>query len=244
MSFACTCNEAKTSKFNYTQVDEARAKVSETSTKMYNSVLDAHEKSKDFDKKLKELTKEIQGLVKEKEAVEKRRTEAIKRRTELELDVKDLEEKISGNMRAKVLLLREYLSSITFRSHPSTENIHTIILFLFIYSLYISICFQEDAGRQLQMLQKEIQDSSDELDKISPIYDNQVIEEKEISKGFVYEILLVLLLSSLSCFMNPTPRKRIRKKRRKRGEITDQGLVTLMPLSLYLVLAFSIYNSS
>lgn len=95
---------AKTSKFNYTQVDEARAKVSETSTRMYNSVLDAHERSKDFDKKLKELTKEIQGLVKEKEAVEKRRTGAIKKHTELELDVKDLEEKISGNVRAKVLL--------------------------------------------------------------------------------------------------------------------------------------------
>lgn len=126
------------------EVDEARAKVSETSTKMYNSVLDAHERSKDFDKKLKELTKEIQGLVKEKEAVEKRRTEAIKKHTELELDVKDLEEKISGNMRAK-----------------------------------------EDAGRQLQMLQREIQDSSDELDKISPIYDSQVIEEKEISKGIM-----------------------------------------------------------
>uniref|UniRef100_A0A0A0L0E5 Structural maintenance of chromosomes protein n=1 Tax=Cucumis sativus TaxID=3659 RepID=A0A0A0L0E5_CUCSA len=126
------------------EVDEARAKVSETSTKMYNSVLDAHERSKDFDKKLKELTKEIQGLVKEKEAVEKRRTEVIKRRTELELDVKDLEEKISGNTRAK-----------------------------------------EDAGRQLQMLQKEIQDSSVELDKISPIYDNQIVEEKEISKGIM-----------------------------------------------------------
>lgn len=36
------------------------------------------------------------------------------------------------------------------------------------------------------MLQREIKDSSDELDKISPIYDNQVLEEKEISKGFVY----------------------------------------------------------
>ena len=35
------------------------------------------------------------------------------------------------------------------------------------------------------MLQREIQDSSDELDKISPIYDNQVIEEKEISKGYM-----------------------------------------------------------
>ncbi len=53
---------------------------------------------------LKDLTKEVQGLVNEKEAVEKRRTEAIKKHTELELDVNDLQERISGNNRAKVLL--------------------------------------------------------------------------------------------------------------------------------------------
>lgn len=70
---------------------------------MYNSVLDAHEKSKDLDKALKDLTKELQTLHKEKEAVEIRRTEAIKKHTELELDVKDLQEKISGNIRAKVI---------------------------------------------------------------------------------------------------------------------------------------------
>jgi structural maintenance of chromosome 3 (chondroitin sulfate proteoglycan 6) len=70
---------------------------------MYNSVLDAHEKSEDLEETLKDLTKEVQGLIKEKEAVEKRRTEAIKKHTELELDVKDLQEKIYGNNRAKVL---------------------------------------------------------------------------------------------------------------------------------------------
>lgn len=83
------------------EVEEARTRVSETSARMYNSVLDAHEKSKDLDKVLKDLTKEVQALSKEKEAAEIRRTEAIKKHTELELDVKDMEEKMSGNFRAK-----------------------------------------------------------------------------------------------------------------------------------------------
>lgn len=48
---------------------------------------------------------------------------------------------------------------------------------------------QEDAVRQLQILQKEIQDSMDELDKINPFYENQVVKEKEITKGYVYGIL-------------------------------------------------------
>lgn len=95
------------------QVEEARNKYSETSTKMYNSVLDAHAKAKDLEETLKDLTKEVQGLVKEKEALENRRTEAITKHTELELDVKDLQEKIYGNNRAKVLLwiMIVYISS-------------------------------------------------------------------------------------------------------------------------------------
>uniref|UniRef100_A0A2N9ESK7 Structural maintenance of chromosomes protein 3 n=1 Tax=Fagus sylvatica TaxID=28930 RepID=A0A2N9ESK7_FAGSY len=126
------------------EVEEARNKYSETSAKMYNSVLDANEKAKDLEETLKDLTKEVQGLVKEKEAVEKRRTEAIKKHTELELDVKDLQERISGNNRTK-----------------------------------------GDATRQLEILQKEIQDSMDELDKIHPFYEKQVIKEKEITKGIM-----------------------------------------------------------
>lgn len=126
------------------EVEQARNKVSETSAKMYNSVLDAHERSKDLDKMLKDLTKEVQGLNKEKEAVEKRQTEAIKKQTELELDVKDLQERISGNAQAK-----------------------------------------EDAKKQLDILQREIQDSMKELDKISPLYENQVIKEKDITKGIM-----------------------------------------------------------
>jgi structural maintenance of chromosome 3 (chondroitin sulfate proteoglycan 6) len=70
---------------------------------MYNDVLNAHEESKDLEKVLKDLTKEVQALNKEKEAAEKQQTEAIKKQTELELDVKDMLERFSGNIQAKVL---------------------------------------------------------------------------------------------------------------------------------------------
>ena len=55
-----------------------------------------------------------------------------------------------------------------------------------------SCMLQEDATRQLEILQKEIQDSMDELDKIHPFYENQVIKEKEITKGYVYGSQLIL----------------------------------------------------
>ncbi|KAJ4724659.1 Structural maintenance of chromosomes protein [Melia azedarach] len=83
------------------EVDETRTKISEESAKMYNSLLDAQEKSKDSDKRFKDLMKEIQTLNKEKEVVEKRQTEAIKKQTALELDMKDIEERISGNSQAR-----------------------------------------------------------------------------------------------------------------------------------------------
>lgn len=83
------------------EVEEARNKVAENSTKMYESVLEAHEKSKELEKLSKDLTKEIQILSKEKEAVEKQRTEAIRKRAKLDLDYKDLQEKMSTNIKAK-----------------------------------------------------------------------------------------------------------------------------------------------
>ena len=109
------------------QVEEARTRVSETSTRMYNSVLDAHEKSKDLDKAAKDLTKEIQALSKEKEAAEGRRTEAIKKHTELELDVKDIEEKMSGTFRAKVYI--DYLRHVFVSVFRILLPFHFIIRF-------------------------------------------------------------------------------------------------------------------
>ncbi|XP_073271974.1 structural maintenance of chromosomes protein 3 [Primulina huaijiensis] len=83
------------------EIEEARNIVSETSAKMFNSVSNAHERSKVLDKSLKDLTKETQILSREKEAIEKQRTEAIKKRAKLELDDRDLHEKIQGNIKAK-----------------------------------------------------------------------------------------------------------------------------------------------
>ncbi|KAL7226278.1 hypothetical protein ACSBR1_021405 [Camellia fascicularis] len=126
------------------ELEESRNQVSEKSTKMYNSVLDAHEKSKELDKTFKDLTKEVQSLSKEKEVIENQRTEAIKKHAQVELDDRDLQEKISGNIRAK-----------------------------------------EDAVKQLEILQKEIQDSTQELNNIRPLYNNQVREEEEITRGIM-----------------------------------------------------------
>ncbi|KAH6774821.1 Structural maintenance of chromosomes family protein [Perilla frutescens var. frutescens] len=83
------------------KIEEDRYRVSEKSATMYNSVTEAHEKGKELDKLLKDLSKEVQILNREKETKEKQKTEAIKKRAKLELDNKDLDDKIRGNIRAK-----------------------------------------------------------------------------------------------------------------------------------------------
>ncbi|KAK2378214.1 Structural maintenance of chromosomes (SMC) family protein [Trifolium repens] len=123
------------------KIEEARTKVFELSEKIYNEVLDAQEKSIDLENNLKDITMEHQNFIKEKEVIEKRRTKALKKHTELELDVKELQEKISGNIRAK-----------------------------------------EDAAKQLETLKNEIQDTKNKLKEISPLYDDQVQKEKDITK--------------------------------------------------------------
>lgn len=46
----------------------------------------------------------------------------------------------------------------------------------------LSTCLQEDAARQLEILEKEIQDSTAELGKIIPLHEDQVQKEKDIGK--------------------------------------------------------------
>lgn len=89
--------------FYWMQVDEERNAISEELVRKYNSSVDDEEEVKKLDKSYKDLTREVQGLSREKETIEKQRTEAIKKHTAVELDVTDLEEKIIGSRRAKVL---------------------------------------------------------------------------------------------------------------------------------------------
>ncbi|CAJ2633686.1 structural maintenance of chromosomes protein 3-like isoform X2 [Trifolium pratense] len=141
LEYAIFNKEVQNAQQKLAEIEEARAKVSENSAKKYNEVVDAHEKFKDLENSLKDITKEHENFIKEKEVIEKHQTKTLKKYTELELDVKDLQAKISGNIRAK-----------------------------------------EDAAKQLEILENEIQDSMNELDKISPLYDDQVKKEKDISK--------------------------------------------------------------
>ncbi|XP_051120276.1 structural maintenance of chromosomes protein 3 isoform X3 [Andrographis paniculata] len=124
------------------KIEQDRNKVSEKSAKMYNDVLDAHEKCKEIDKLLKDLTKEAQILSREKEAVEKQKKEAIKKRAKFELDDKDLHDKIKANIKAK-----------------------------------------EDAISQLELLENEIQASNAELARIKQLYDDQIREEENLTRG-------------------------------------------------------------
>ncbi|KAJ6410089.1 hypothetical protein OIU84_009567 [Salix udensis] len=136
-------DEEKEELRKYQQLDKQRKSLEYT---IYDKELhDARQKllevEEDLEKVLKDLTKEVQALNKEKEAAEKQQTEAIKKQAELELDVKDMLERFSGNIQAK-----------------------------------------DDAIKQLDILQKEIQDSQKELNKISPIYDEHLSKEKDITK--------------------------------------------------------------
>ncbi|KAL2642026.1 hypothetical protein R1flu_009613 [Riccia fluitans] len=89
------------------EIEEARAKVSEKSTNMHNTVQDSHEQLKTFEKELKTLTKDLQGSLKEKEAAERRKTEALKTYAKVELDVKDVEDRIRQEAKTKDEVFRE-----------------------------------------------------------------------------------------------------------------------------------------
>lgn len=86
------------------QIEEARNTVSEKSTSMHNKILKNHDRLKELEKDFKFFSKAIQGLNKDKEVIEIRRTEALKIRTQVELDLKDIDERIFGDIRAKVFL--------------------------------------------------------------------------------------------------------------------------------------------
>ncbi|EOY33201.1 Structural maintenance of chromosomes (SMC) family protein isoform 1 [Theobroma cacao] len=107
------------------ELEEARTKVSETSAKMYNAVLDSHERFKELDKMSKDVTKELQSLNKDKEALEIQQAEALKKQTALDLDVIDLEERMSGNMQAKDDAVKQ-LQMLQKEIQDSTEELNRI----------------------------------------------------------------------------------------------------------------------
>jgi structural maintenance of chromosome 3 (chondroitin sulfate proteoglycan 6) len=107
------------------QVEVARTKASEESTKMYDRVEKAQDDSKSLDESLKELTKELQTLYKEKETVEAQQTKALKKKTKLELDVKDFQDRITGNIQSKNDAL-EQLNTVEREMQDSLRELEAI----------------------------------------------------------------------------------------------------------------------
>lgn len=67
-----------------------------------NEVVDVRELIKSFDKDIKLATKGISDTKTQKEGVEKRRTEALKVVAQIELDLRDIKDRILNEKRAKV----------------------------------------------------------------------------------------------------------------------------------------------
>ncbi|KAI3700289.1 hypothetical protein L2E82_44911 [Cichorium intybus] len=133
--------ELNDAKRELVEVDEERNAISEELVRKYNASVEEEEEVKKLDKSFKDLTREVQGLTREKQTIEKQRTVAVKKLTEVELDVKDLDEKIIGSSKSK-----------------------------------------DEAGKQLEVLQREIKESTAELNKTKPLYDKQVKAEEDITK--------------------------------------------------------------
>lgn len=70
-----------------------------------NEVVDVREKIKSLEKEIKGSAKGMHDLREKKEGIEKKRTEALKVHAQVELDLRDVEERISGEVRAKVCLI-------------------------------------------------------------------------------------------------------------------------------------------
>lgn len=93
--------ELRDTQKNLEEIEDARKKASSKSNDMHDEIFKAHEEMKILEREYKLLTKSIQGLQKDKDSVEKKRSSALKVRAQIELDLKDLEEKIYGDSRAK-----------------------------------------------------------------------------------------------------------------------------------------------
>ncbi|TVU49441.1 hypothetical protein EJB05_00754 [Eragrostis curvula] len=88
-------------------MDDNRRKISERMSNADNEVVDVREKIKSLDKEIKVSTKGINDTKATKEGVEKRRTEALKVVAQIELDLKDIRDRISTEKRAKEDAARE-----------------------------------------------------------------------------------------------------------------------------------------
>ncbi|KAG8058053.1 hypothetical protein GUJ93_ZPchr0002g26826 [Zizania palustris] len=106
-------------------MDDNRRKISERMSSADNEVVDVREKIKSFDKEIKVSTKGINDTKAQKEGVEKRRTEALKVVAQIELDLRDIKDRILNEKRAKDEAVRD-LQSVRMESEKSKSELAEI----------------------------------------------------------------------------------------------------------------------
>ncbi|KAK3136866.1 hypothetical protein QOZ80_5BG0443920 [Eleusine coracana subsp. coracana] len=103
-------------------MDDNRRKISERMSNADNEVVEVREKIKSFDKEIKVSTKGINDTKAQKEGVEKRRTEALKVVAQMELDLRDIKDRILSEKRAKEEAARN-LQNVRIESEKSKSEL-------------------------------------------------------------------------------------------------------------------------
>jgi len=106
-------------------MDDNRRKISESMSLADNEVVDVREMIKSFDKEIKVSTKGLNDTKAQKEGVEKRRTEALKVVAQIELDLRDIKDRIVNEKRAKDEAARD-LQSVMRESEKSKSELAEI----------------------------------------------------------------------------------------------------------------------
>ncbi|VAH11480.1 unnamed protein product [Triticum turgidum subsp. durum] len=83
-------------------MDDNRRQISERMSQADNEVVELRERVKSLEKEIKASTKGINETKSEKDDAEKKRTEALKVVSQIELDLRDLKDRISSGKRAKI----------------------------------------------------------------------------------------------------------------------------------------------
>ncbi|CAL5093159.1 unnamed protein product [Urochloa decumbens] len=106
-------------------MDDNRRKISESMSLADNEVVDVREMVKGYDKEIKVSTKGINDTKAQKEGVEKKRTEALKVVAQIELDLRDIKDRIVNERRAKDEAARD-LQSVRRESEKSKSELAEI----------------------------------------------------------------------------------------------------------------------
>ncbi|CAN6347947.1 unnamed protein product, partial [Urochloa humidicola] len=106
-------------------MDDNRRKISESMSLADNEVVDVREMIKGYDKEIKVSTKGINDTKAQKEGVEKKRTEALKVVAQIELDLRDIKDRIVNEKRAKDEAARD-LQSVRRESEKSKSELAEI----------------------------------------------------------------------------------------------------------------------